>query len=140
MAGNDAIGQRRRQRLEDRVDDGHRKRHPHPHRRRLLRADDTAGRQYNVERAELSVIDRQIERRCQTFECNLAAGAARGLARIVEARDLLRHVRQIDLHAVAGDLDLDADRNALAECNAVVVHIGLRLIDAVGHLQHALAR
>ncbi len=68
MAGNDAIRNGRRQRLEDSVDDRHRKRHPHPHRRRLLRADHASRRQHDVERAELPVIDRQIERRCQALE------------------------------------------------------------------------
>ena len=63
-----------------------------------------------------------------------------GRAGIVEAADLLGDFGQIDRHAVALDLDLDADRNRRADRNAVVIHEGLGLIDAVRHGAHALAR
>src|SRR5262249_54187461 len=71
---------------------------------------------------------------------HLAAGAARGLAGIVEAGDLLRDVREVDLHAVARDLHAHADRHPLAELDAVIVHERLRFIDAVGNLAHTRAR
>ena len=81
-----------------------------------------------------------VERRGQALERHLAARAARRDAGIVEALHLRRHLGEIDRHAVARDRDLDADRHALADVDAVVVHEGFRLIDAVRHLAHPRAR
>src|SRR5262249_12147630 len=140
VTGDDALGDRRGERLEDGVDDGHGIGHPHAHRGGLERAHYAPRRQHDFERAELAVVDGKIERRGQALERHLAAGAARGLAGIVEAGDLLCDIGEIDLHAVARVLHALADRPPLAELDAVVVHERLGFIDAIGNLAPARAR
>ena len=78
MAGRDAVGDRRRQRLEHRVHDGHREGHPAPHRRRALGADDPPGRNDRLKRAEAAVVDRVVGRRCDALEGDLGAGIGGG--------------------------------------------------------------
>ena len=140
MAGDHLFRQRRGERLEDRIDDRHRIGHPHSHRRGLHRADHAARRQHDIECAELPLVDRQVERRGQALERHLRAGIARGDAGVVETRDLFRHAGEVDRHAVAGYGDLHADRHALADVDAVVVHERFGLIDAIGHGADPLAR
>ena len=140
MAGDDAIRNHRRQRLEHRVDDGHRIGHPPAHRRRPHRADDAAGRHDGLEAAERAVVDRIIGRRGQALVGHLRAGVAGGDAGIVEAAHLARDVGEIDRHLVALDDDAHLDRHLLADVDAVVVHVGLRLIDAVRDRARARAR
>ena len=65
---------------------------------------------------------------------------AGGDAGIVEAAHLLRHVGQVDGHLVAFDLNADLDGNRRADIHAVIVHEGLRFIDAVGNGERARAR
>ena len=103
VAGDDAVRDRRRQRLEDRVHDGHRIGHPPAHRRRPHRADDAAGRHDGLEAAERAVVDRIVGRRGQALVGDLRAGVAGGDAGIVEAAHLLRHLAEVDRHLVALD-------------------------------------
>ncbi len=65
---------------------------------------------------------------------------AGGDAGIVEAPHLLRDFRQIDRHLVVLDDDLDLDRHALADIDAVIVHVGLGLVGPVGDGARAGAR
>ncbi len=122
---------RRLQRLEDGVDDGHREAHPQPHRRRPRRADDAARRDDDLEAAERAVVDRIVGRRGDALVGDLGAAIAGGDRGVVEAAHLLRHVGQVDGHLLALDRDLDLDRDALADVDAVVVEPRLRLVDAV---------
>ena len=109
------------------------KHHPPAHRRRPRRADDAARRDDDLEAAERAVVDRIVGRRGDALVGDLGAGVAGGDGGVVEAAHLLRHVGQVDGHLVALDGDLDLDRDALADLDAVVVERGLRLVDAVGN-------
>ena len=140
VAGDDAIRDRRRQRLEHRVDDRHRIGHPPAHRRRARGAHDAAGRHDHLEAAERAVVDRIVGRRGQALVGDLRAGVAGGDAGIVEAAHLLRHVGEVDRHLVALHHDAHLDRHRLADLDAVVVHVGLRLVDAVRDGARARAR
>ena len=140
VAGDDAVRDRRRQRLEDRVDDGHRIGHPPAHRRRPHRADHAAGRHDGLEAAERAVVDRIVGRRGEALVGDLRAGVAGGDAGIVEAAHLLRDLGQVDRHLVALDDDAHADRHRLADVDAVVVHVGFGLVDAVRDGARARAR
>ena len=60
MAGDNLLWQRRSKRLKDGVDDRHGIGHPHSHRSGLYRAYDAAGRQHDIERAKLTVVDGHI--------------------------------------------------------------------------------
>ena len=112
MAGDHAAGNRRRQRLEDRVDDGHRIGHPPAHRRRPHRADHAARRHDDLEAAERAVVDRIVRRRGEALVGDLRAGVAGGDAGIVEAAHLLRDLGQVDGHLVA----LDDDAHRIGTC------------------------
>ena len=140
MAGDDAIRNHRSERLEHRIDDGHRIGHPPAHRRRPHRADDAPGRHDGLEAAERAVIDRIVGRRGEALIRHLRAGIAGGDAGIVEAAHLARDLGEIDRHLVALDGDTHFDRHLLADVDAVVVHIGLRLIDPVRNRARARPR
>ena len=140
MAGDDLVGNRRRERLEDSVDDRHRVSHPPAHRRRLDRAHHLPRREDDLERAEAAVVDRQVERGREALERDLRARTPGGLAGVVEAAHLVAHAAQVDGHPVVRDGDLHPDRHAAAGVDAVVVQERLGLVDAVGDRAHALAR
>lgn len=94
---------------------------------------------HDVECTKLAVIDGQVERRRQALECHLAARAARGLAGIVEAGDLLGDIGEIDLHPVALHLNTHTDRHAFPDPYAVIVHERLGFVDTIGDFAHARA-
>src|SRR5262249_54774776 len=84
----DALGTGGRERFENRIDHGHRNRHPRTQRRRLGGAHHAAGREYDLDRAERAVVDRQKQRCGQAFECDLHGRAASRRSGVEEARHL----------------------------------------------------
>ena len=140
VARNGAVRNGRGQRLEDGVDHRHGEGHPHAHGVGPLGADDGAHGHDHLQRPEAAVIDRVVGGRGQAFVGHLRAGNAGGEARVVETLDLAAHVGEVDLHLVALDGHLHADRDALAHLQAVVVHEGLGLVHTVGNRQGVLPR
>src|SRR5947199_168814 len=61
-------------------------------------------------------------------------------AGVVEAAHLLRYLAQLDCHFVVGDCYAHPDRHALANIDAIVVHVGFRLVDAAGNRAGARTR
>jgi hypothetical protein len=57
MAGNHAIGNGRLHRFENRVDDGHRKRHPPAHSGRFHGADHGSGREFHRQWTKAALVD-----------------------------------------------------------------------------------
>ena len=133
MTRRDPIGHRGSESPEDGVNDRHGYRHPESERRRAHRTHHPARRVYDVQRAEAAVVDRIVGRRGEALVGDLAGAIAGGGAGIVETAHLLRNVRQVDRHPVFPDRYLDPDRDALADIDAVVVHVGLGLVNALGH-------
>ena len=139
VPGDDAVGDRRLQRLEHGIDDGHREGHPPAHRRRLLGAHDAPHGDDDLQIAEAAVVYRIVGRRCQAFERDLGTGIPRCHARVVEPLDLLGHLGEVDRHPVALDGHTDPDRHRPGDIDPVVVHEGFGLVDSVRDRECAAA-
>ena len=139
MACGDPVGDRRCERSEDGVDHRHRYRHPQTKRCGADRAHDPARRVDHLQRAEAPVVDRVVGRRGQALIRDLGGAVACGRTGVVETAHLLRDVRQVDGHPVAGHRRLHPDRDALADVDPVIVHVGLCLVDAIGDGARAFA-
>ena len=135
MPGRHPVAHGLRQRLDDGVDHHRHDDAPARHRRRKPRHHDAAFRDDYLERAKRAFVD-GIERAGQRLIGDAGAGER---ARVDSSPPLLGAARQVDHHRALLDRDLDPDRDRLALEHAVVVHGGLRLVDAVWKLRHDIA-
>ena len=122
MSGDDALRACRRERLENRIDNGHWNCHPRAHGGRLGGAHHPTWGKHNFDRPQRAVVNRQQKRSSETLESDLHGGAAGGGPGVKKSGDLRRDTAQIDGHLVALHFDADFDWDVLADIDAVVVH------------------
>src|SRR5947207_2563998 len=118
MPGDDALRARRRQRLENRIDNGHWNCHPRAHGGGLGGAHHPTWGKHNFDRPQRAVVNRQQKRSSETLESDLHGGAAGGGPGVKKSGDLRRDTAQIDGHLVALHFDADFDWDVLADIDA----------------------
>ncbi len=138
VRGWNPLRQRRRQRVENRVEHGRQRQAPAADRRGTLGAEQFPGRKNDFQGAERTFVDFPM-RRGQRFKGDPGDSHTAGRSAIDEARHLIGDCGKVDDQLVAPDFDFDLDRDGLVHDPAVVVEKRRRFVNAVRYRAHGFA-